>query len=60
MAITLAIAFATYAQGGNAFFNPGNLVVSRSVYDNYANNVTWAKPCRLIVRAPRSDAAPRR
>ena len=30
---------ATYAQGGSTYFTPGNLVVSRSVYDNNANNV---------------------
>jgi hypothetical protein len=27
------------AQNGSAYFNPGNLVVSRSVYDNNPNNV---------------------
>ena len=41
-----AIAFSTFlcavpatAQNGSAYFYPGNLVVSRSVYDNNANNV---------------------
>jgi hypothetical protein len=36
--ILLTATFAT-AQGGGAFFQPGNLVVSRSVYDNNPNNV---------------------
>ncbi len=31
--------FASKAQGDSAFFLPGNLVVSRSVYDNNSNNV---------------------
>jgi len=30
---------ATSAQSGSAYFSPGNLVVSRSVYDNNPNNV---------------------
>lgn len=34
----LTAAWAT-AQGGSAYFQPGNLVVSRSVYDNNPNNV---------------------
>lgn len=36
--ILLATASAA-AQGGSAYFQPGNLVVSRSVYDNNPNNV---------------------
>lgn len=32
-------AFAAGAQSGSAYFYPGNLVVSRSVYDNNSNNV---------------------
>lgn len=32
------IGFAAYAQGGSDYFYPGNLVVSRSVYDNNPNN----------------------
>lgn len=35
----LVAGFAAYAQGGSTYFTPGNLVVSRSVYDNNANNV---------------------
>jgi hypothetical protein len=31
---------AASAQNGSTYFNPGNLVVSRSVYDNNPNNVT--------------------
>ncbi len=31
--------FTAHAQNGSAFFLPGNLVVSRSVYDNNPNNV---------------------
>jgi len=31
---------ATSAHSGSAYFSPGNLVVSRSVYDNNPNNVT--------------------
>jgi hypothetical protein len=40
IATTLAVVFATYAQGGSTYFTPGNLLVSRSVYDNNPNNVT--------------------
>ena len=32
-------AVATSAQNGSAYFSPGNLVVSRSLYDNNPNNV---------------------
>jgi hypothetical protein len=32
-------AFAANAQNGSAYFHPGNLVVSRSVYDNNAGNI---------------------
>jgi hypothetical protein len=39
MAIALVAGFASYAQGGSAYFYPNNLVVSRSVYDNNPNNV---------------------
>jgi hypothetical protein len=35
----MAAAVAASAQGGSAYFQPGNLVVSRSVYDNNPNNV---------------------
>jgi hypothetical protein len=35
----LAVAFSAHAQNGSAFFYPGNLVVSRTVYDNNPNNV---------------------
>jgi hypothetical protein len=31
--------FTAAAQNGSAYFNPGNLVVSRSVYDNNPNNI---------------------
>jgi hypothetical protein len=34
-----AVVFSAHAQNGSAFFYPGNLVVSRSVYDNNPNNV---------------------
>ena len=35
----LFVGVAPYAQGGSDYFYPGNLVVSRSVYDNNSNNV---------------------
>ncbi len=38
LAIAVMIGFAAYAQGGSDYFYPGNLVVSRSVYDNNPNN----------------------
>jgi hypothetical protein len=34
----LVVGTAAYAQGGSDYFYPGNLVVSRSVYDNNPNN----------------------
>ena len=37
--VTLAGAFAAFAQNGSAYFYPGNLVVSRSVYVD-TNNIT--------------------
>ena len=37
--IILAGAIPAVAQGGSQFFSPGNLVLSRSVYDNNPNNV---------------------
>jgi hypothetical protein len=40
LATAMVTGFAAYAQGGSAYFTPGNLVVSRSVYDNNASNVT--------------------
>ena len=33
-----------FAQDGSAYFVPGNLVVSRSVYDNNADNIAIAEP----------------
>ncbi|HEV3113756.1 MAG TPA: hypothetical protein VGY99_24985 [Candidatus Binataceae bacterium] len=39
LATALVAGFAAYAQGGSAYFYPGNLVVSRSVYDNNPGNV---------------------
>src|SRR5208282_6817427 len=39
LATAMVAGFAAYAQGGSAYFYPGNLVVSRSVYDNNSNNV---------------------
>ena len=38
LTIAMMIGFAAYAQGGSDYFYPGNLVVSRSVYDNNPNN----------------------
>jgi len=40
LAIALIAASAAYAQKGSDYFFPGNLVVSRSVYDNNPNTVT--------------------
>jgi hypothetical protein len=37
--VIVAIALPTFAQKRGAFFQPGNLVVSRTVYDNNPNNV---------------------
>jgi hypothetical protein len=37
--VIVAIALPTFAQKGGAFLQPGNLVVSRTVYDNNPNNV---------------------
>jgi hypothetical protein len=39
LSAALIISFAAYAEADSAYFNPGNLVVSRSVYDNNPNNV---------------------
>ena len=39
LAIAMVAGFAAYAQGGSSYFYPGNLVVSRSVYDNNSSNV---------------------
>src|ERR1700719_4047857 len=36
---SLVVGFATYVQGGSDYFYPGNLVVSRSVYDNNPKNI---------------------
>jgi hypothetical protein len=33
-----------YADGGRDYFFPGNLLVSRTVYDNNPNNVTVGEP----------------
>jgi hypothetical protein len=38
--IALAATSPAHAQSGSLYFNPGNLVVSRSVYDNNPDNVT--------------------
>jgi hypothetical protein len=35
----LIVGLGGYAQGGSDYFQPGNLVVSRSVYDNNPNNI---------------------
>jgi hypothetical protein len=40
----LAGAPLAYAQNGSAYFLPGNLLVSRTVYDNNPNNVTVGQP----------------
>ena len=37
--VVLVVGFTARAQNGSTFFYPGNLVVSRSVYDNNRNNV---------------------
>jgi hypothetical protein len=37
--IALLSVFSASAQNGSAYFYPGNLVVSRSVYDNNPNNI---------------------
>ncbi len=37
--IALATTSTAYAQSGSLYFNPGNLVVSRSVYDNNPNTL---------------------
>jgi len=37
--VVLALGAPALAGGGNQYFQPGNLVVSRSVYDNQASNV---------------------
>ena len=34
LATALVAGFAAYAQGDSDYFSPGNLLVSRSVYDN--------------------------
>jgi len=39
VSLALVCVFNTHAQNGSAFFLPGNLVVSRSVYDNNPKNV---------------------
>lgn len=38
--VVAGTALVASAQNGSAYFTPGNLVVSRSVYDNNPNNVT--------------------
>ena len=44
------------AQNGSAYFTPGNIVVSRSVYDNNPNNVvagvTVLPPNCSLLQAP--------
>jgi hypothetical protein len=40
----MASASLAHAQNGSAYFLPGNLVVSRTVYDNNPNNVTVGQP----------------
>jgi len=40
LTIALIAASAAFAEKGSDYFIPGNLVVSRSVYDNNPNNVT--------------------
>ena len=37
--LALVGSFTAYAQNGSVYFNPGNLVVSRSVYDNNPNTL---------------------
>jgi hypothetical protein len=37
--LALVGSFTAYAQNGSVYFNPGNLVVSRSVYDNSPNTL---------------------
>jgi hypothetical protein len=39
LAAPLICVFPTKAQNGSAYFYPGNLVISRSVYDNNPNNI---------------------
>ncbi len=39
LTVAVAAGSAAYATNGSAYFLPGNLVVSRSVYDNNPNNV---------------------
>jgi hypothetical protein len=36
--------YAAFAGNGNVYFSPGNLVISRSVYDNNAGNVQVGSP----------------
>jgi hypothetical protein len=45
VSLTLLVGLmAASAQNGRTYFNPGNLLVSRSVYDNNPNNVTVGQP----------------
>jgi len=37
LATAMVAGFGAYAQGGSAYFSPGNLVVSRTLYDNNLN-----------------------
>ena len=39
LTVVLGTAPVAFAQNGSAYFSPGNIVVSRSVYDNNPNNV---------------------
>ena len=44
LAAALVAGFAAHAQGGSAYFSPGNLVVSRTLYDNKSNNIQVGQP----------------
>jgi hypothetical protein len=44
LATALVAGFAALAQGGSAYFSPGNLVVSRTLYDNKSNNIQVGQP----------------
>src|SRR5579864_8409000 len=44
LAAALVAGFAAHAQGGSAYFSPGNLVVSRTLYDNNSNNIQVGQP----------------
>ena len=57
--LALVGSFTAYAQNGSVYFNPGNLVVSRSVYDNNPGTSGGGDPAPAELPTTMAAAGPR-